>query len=426
MLVLFPAAFAAAAIGPVAAGPVTEQDAGAQAVEQVMRFVVRSRADGTLFQRQGVTYGLWRDAEGWRIFLSATHGPSTALRLLLFCFALALPGALRAQTASPHAIDIPSWFSETFPDFREDVRDATKQGKRLMIYFGQDGCPYCKALMQTNFSQPRIVEKTRRSFVALALNIWGDRKVTGFDGKPASEKEFARAERVQFTPTVLFLDEKGDIVARLNGYYPPHRFEAALDYVAGRLEMNETFASYMSRATKDAASETLHEELFFMQPPYDLRRSPGAKPLAVVFETPYCSGCDELHKEAFVRTEVKAELGRFDVARFALGETTPLVTPQGRRVRSDEWARALNIVVHAEHRVLRSGREVFRTEAYLRPFHVAGAFAYISSGAYRKEPSFQRFLQARADRMHRGGPRGGSLEMRTMGPGGRSADRLWR
>lgn len=42
--------------------------------------VVRRRSDGTLFQRQGVTYSLWRDAEGWRIFLSATHAPSTALR----------------------------------------------------------------------------------------------------------------------------------------------------------------------------------------------------------------------------------------------------------------------------------------------------------------------------------------------------------
>src|SRR5213592_2254149 len=50
-----------------------------------------------------------------------------------------------------------------------------------------------------------------------------------------------------------------------------------------------------------------------------------------------------------------------------------------------------------------TGREVIRTEAYIRPFHLAGAFAYVSSGEYRNEPSFQRFLQARADRMHKRG-----------------------
>jgi len=135
--------------------------------------------------------------------------------------ALLIPLSASAQTASPHAIEVPAWFSETFLDLREDVREAATEGKRLMIYFGQDGCPYCRALMQTNFTQPRLVQKTRSNFVALALNIWGDREVTGLDGRAMPEKELARVLRVQFTPTVLFLDEKGNVVARLNGYYPP-------------------------------------------------------------------------------------------------------------------------------------------------------------------------------------------------------------
>ena len=42
--------------------------------------VTRYRADGSVFQRQGVTYGLWRTGQGWKIFLSKTHTPSTALR----------------------------------------------------------------------------------------------------------------------------------------------------------------------------------------------------------------------------------------------------------------------------------------------------------------------------------------------------------
>jgi hypothetical protein len=46
-----------------------------------------------------------------------------------------------------------------------------------------------------------------------------------------------------------------------------------------------------------------------------------------------------------------------------------------------------------------SGREVLRNEAYLRAFHVAGSLEYVSSGAYRREPSFQRFLHAKTERM---------------------------
>ena len=61
---------------------------------------------------------------------------------------------------------------------------------------------------------------------------WGDGEWTALAGKPTTEKEFAKALRVQFTPTLLMLDEKGGTALRLNGYIPPHQFHAALDYAA--------------------------------------------------------------------------------------------------------------------------------------------------------------------------------------------------
>jgi thioredoxin-related protein len=312
----------------------------------------------------------------------------------------ALASAARAQEPSPYAIDIPSWFTETFLDFREDVADAAKEGKRLMVYFGQDGCPYCKQLMVVNFSQRRIVDKTRKHFVAIALNIWGDRETTWIDGKTMTEKALARHLDVQFTPTLLFFDEHGHVVARLNGYYPPHRFEAVLDYVAAKREKQEPLAAYLARSTPEPAAATLADELFFVDAPYDLRRRAGGKPLAVIFETPYCAACDEMHKDAFQRPEVQALLARFDVARFGLGARTELTTPQGARVKADAWARDLGIAYTPSIVFFdASGREVFRIDAYLRPFHLASALDYVASGAYRDEPSFQRYIQTRADRL---------------------------
>ena len=51
------------------------------------------------------------------------------------------------------------------------------------------------------------------------------------------------------------------------------------------------------------------------------------------------------------------------------------------------------------------GREVFRTEAYLRPFHLAAALEYVASGAYAREPSSQRALQAKAEQLRGRGER---------------------
>jgi hypothetical protein len=43
---------------------------------------------------------------------------------------------------------------------------------------------------------------------------------------------------------------------------------------------------------------------------------------------------------------------------------------------------------------------VFRTEGYLRSFHVKGAMDYVASSAYLQEPEFQRYLQKVTEDLH--------------------------
>ncbi len=87
-----------------------------------------------------------------------------------------------------------------------------------------------------------------------------------------------------------------------------------------------------------------------------------------------------------------------------LGAPTALVTPDGRKSTADAWAREL-AVAYTPSVVFfgPSGAEVFRIGAYLRPFHLASAFDYVGSGAYRDEPAFQRYIQLRADRIREAG-----------------------
>jgi thioredoxin-related protein len=309
---------------------------------------------------------------------------------------------------SPHAIDIPSWFDETFLDFREDVRDAAKAGKRLLLYFGQDGCPYCRELMHVNFGDKTLADKTQRHFSAVAVNVWGDREVTWTDGRTLSEKAFAAFLKVQFTPTLLFFDEKGAVVLRLNGYYPPHQLHAALDYVSGRHEGKTAFADYLARHAREPASGKLHDQPFFLKPPLDLDRShrPGTRPLAVLFEQKQCAACDELHQRGFVNRDARALIGKFDVARLELFGSERLVTPQGKTLTAEQWGRELRIAYTPTLVFFDAkGAEAFRIEAYLRPFHLASVLDYVASGAYRSEPSFQRYIQGRAEKIRAGGGR---------------------
>jgi thioredoxin-related protein len=115
-----------------------------------------------------------------------------------------------------------------------------------------------------------------------------------------------------------------------------------------------------------------------------------------------------MHDEAFTRAPVQALLRRFDVARVLPGAAgappRALVTPDGRRTDTRAWARELKLQLYPTAVFFDAqGREVFRFEGDLRPFHVESAFKYVASGAYAHEPQFQRFVQARTERLREQG-----------------------
>ena len=100
--------------------------------------------------------------------------------------------------------EYPAWFKESFLEFADDIAEAAEQGKRVMLLFHQDGCPYCNLLVERNLSQKNIVDFMQTNFSVIALNMWGDRQVVTVGGEAYTEKELASALKVQFTPTLIF------------------------------------------------------------------------------------------------------------------------------------------------------------------------------------------------------------------------------
>ena len=293
----------------------------------------------------------------------------------------------------------PSWFKDSFLDLKEDVTEAKNSGKRVMVFFHQDGCPYCNALVERNLSQKHIEEKVRKNFDVIAMNMWGDRDITYFNGEHYIEKTFAAAMKVQFTPTLIFYDEDGKVALRLNGYRSPERFIVDLDYVANHKEKDTPYLDYVkANYTPSKSTKELHNEDFFKQPPYDLARKAGSRPVAVFFEQKDCPNCDTLHEQVLPDAATRKIIQQFDVVQLDMWSNTEVVTPRGEKTTAREWAKKLDIK-YAPSIVLfnEKGEEVIRSEAFFKVFHTQGIFAYVLEGAYKKEPSFQRYLTERAE-----------------------------
>ena len=153
-----------------------------------------------------------------------------------------------------------------------------------MLLFHQDGCPYCNLLVERPLSQKNILELIQEKFDVIAIIIWGDREVVTVGGQTYTEKDISAALKIQFTPTLLFFNEKGKAILKLNGYLPPREFLTAVRYVAEKHELTVAYRDFVqtANATTSTSEDALKSEPFFLSPPHDLKCVAGA-PLGGVF-----------------------------------------------------------------------------------------------------------------------------------------------
>jgi len=310
-------------------------------------------------------------------------------------------GDLSAAMVNPGYQEHPAWFKVSFLNLFEDIEDATANNKRLMIYYYQDGCPYCKKLIEDNFSQREISDKTQKYFDVVSINMWGDKEVTVGD-RTYTEKEFAEALKVQYTPTLLFFNENKKIVFRANGYYPPEKFSALLDYIGKKQESKISYQDYIEKESPQASTGRLHDDINSVASVADLTQT--TKPLLVIFEQKKCNTCDELHLDILKRKESISLLPKFNVAVLDMWSNKMVTTPSGEKMKIRDWAKKLD-VKYAPSLIFFDGKgsEVFRADAYLKAFHTQSALDYVASGAYKTQSNFQRYIEKRADHLREQG-----------------------
>ena len=296
--------------------------------------------------------------------------------------------------------ETPEWFKNSFLEFEDDVAEAAENGKRVMLYFHQDGCPYCAKLVEENFADPEIEAYVRQHFEAIEINMWGDRALVSVAGKTFSEKTFAAALKVQYTPTLVFLDEQGKTALRLNGYYPPQKLRLALKYVAQREEKKQRFNDFVVASLKPRGGALISEDFFIDESDLRKNRVNSERYLAVYFESADCEECTLLHEKVLTDGPTRKLATELDSVQFDLLGDAVITTPQGERMSQREFANRLNIgytpsVVFFDSK----GNEVHRVEGFLKTFHFQSSLAYVLEQGYLSEPSFQRYIAARGEKL---------------------------
>lgn len=322
--------------------------------------------------------------------------PTLVIAALSLMFAGPMPAAdaPRGQMKGGVAYSLPAWFKASFLHFKEDVEEARKQGRHVVVFLHLEQCPYCARMLEENFVRGEARDVMRKHFDVIGVNIRGDRETVWIDGATYTERELAERLKVFATPTLVFLDPDGHKVLQLNGYRDPRALRHALDCVQSRSYRSQSLAAYVAARDKPAI--------------YALRDHPQfarvtnlkgyKKPLAVLFEDRYGAECARFHDKTLNHPDVLAEIRRFLFVRLDTASTQPVTTPDGKTTTPAQWVKTLGLAYRPALVLLDEGREILRVDGRLYHFFQGDA-ALRQRRPLQGYPNISQYNAARRDEL---------------------------
>lgn len=107
---------------------------------------------------------------------------------------------------------------------------AVTDGKNIMVFVEAEWCGFCRQMENNVFPQAEIQKIIDEKYHPVTIDL-DSRELVRFNGDEMTEREFARTMNVSVTPTFLFINPEGEVLAHQVGYNPADRFEALLLFI---------------------------------------------------------------------------------------------------------------------------------------------------------------------------------------------------
>ena len=278
---------------------------------------------------------------------------------------------------------LPDWFKDSFLDIAEDVEEAKDENKHLMLYMHLTGCPYCYKMVEEGFKNTTNTQIIKDNFDVVAINIRGNKEIALSEDLTMTEEEVRNHYKVNFTPTIVFLDQNNKLVYKVNGYRSVENFKHILNFVKTRAYQNTTLAEFIWQQKR--TKHYLFKDHSSFQSITDLSAKRD-KPLLVLFEDQYCVMCNRLHNGHLKNPEILKELDLFDVVRFDAESDQIIIDVDGNKTTPSQYVRKLGLDYRPGIVMFDYGVEVMRIDALLYTYHFAGHLRYIGERHYKQYP----------------------------------------
>ncbi len=320
--------------------------------------------------------------------------------ILIAALLLVVAAPLRADTPRGQMLggvgySLPAWFKPSFLHFQDDVEEARKQGRHVMVFLHLEECPYCARMLEENFTRGATRDFIQKHFDVIGVNIRGDVETVWIDGNTYSERALAGHLKVYATPSIVFLDLDGNKRLQITGYRDPRAFRHALEYVQSRAYVRQSFTDYLAMQARPAVYTLRPHPQFVSMTNF----KDYSQPLAILFEDRQCGECARFHDRTLNHPEVLAELKKFRVVRFDADSTQPIVDLDGNATTPAQWVRSLGLSYRPAVVLFNEGHEIFRVDNRLYHFHFKETLRYVSGGYYKRYDSYSQYNAARREEL---------------------------
>lgn len=144
-----------------------------------------------------------------------------------------------------YAMELPSWVEKKSTDINTLVKKAANGHKTVMLFFDLEDCPWCAKMIKNNFSGGELTEKTKKNFLVVHISNDGDR-IVHYKNFVGSESDFKDKMDVYFSPTMIFLDKKGNVIGKFEGYRNPDKYKTILSYILSGAYKKMKYIEYLN------------------------------------------------------------------------------------------------------------------------------------------------------------------------------------
>jgi len=123
---------------------------------------------------------------------------------------------------------------------------AAEQGLMIMIFFEAEWCGICRRLESEVFTDPDVLQKLRTSYLPVMIDV-DSKSPVWFNGEEMGVRQFAQQNNISAVPSLLFVDDAGEVLAHQTGFVPAERMASLLAFIASDSFGRQSFEEFQER-----------------------------------------------------------------------------------------------------------------------------------------------------------------------------------